>query len=175
MKFKILNESKFKFYTDGKVTIKVKEGDEIPDGFYPGRTIKANPWNKGKTAETDERVKANGQATRKARIENNSYVAWNKGLTKETDERVAKNISNMKQSVKDKYGVDNISQYLSKQPDYSVWNKGLTKETSDGVKKISDSNSGKEAWNKGKHIQGHPHTEETKEKIRKTHLSTEFK
>lgn len=175
MKIQKLYESSFKFYTDGIKTIKVKDGDEIPDGFHPGRTFKTNPWNKGLTAETDERVKANVQSTKETRLNNNSYIAWNKGLTVDSDERVASNVASMKQSIKDKYGVDNITQYLSKQPDYKIWNKGLTKETSDGVRKISDSNLGRDAWNKGKHIPGHPHSEETKEKIRQTHLSPEFK
>lgn len=44
MKFKFLKESKFKFYTDGQKTIKIKDGDEIPDGFHPGRTFKSNPF-----------------------------------------------------------------------------------------------------------------------------------
>ena len=75
-----------KFYTDGVKTIKrdVDAGDIIPEGFTLGRTFNVNTWNKGLTAETDERVRANGEATRATRIANESYVPWNKGLTKET-------------------------------------------------------------------------------------------
>lgn len=175
MKIQKLNKLSFKFYTDGVRTIKVKNEDEIPNGFHPGRTFKSNPWNKGLTAKTNERVKANGQATRETRLNNNSYVAWNKWLTQETDDRVSKNITNMKRCVKDKYGVDNITQYLSQQSSYKVWNKGITKEINDSVRKISDSNKGKVPWNKGLNIQGHPQSEETKEKLRQIHLNPEFK
>lgn len=75
-----------KFYTDGVKTIKrdVEAGDIIPEGFTLGRTFHVNTWNKGLTAETDERVRANGEATRATRVANESYVPWNKGLTKET-------------------------------------------------------------------------------------------
>lgn len=179
MKFKLIEDiyegEKPKFFTDGIKTIKLKPGDEIPLNFYPGRTINSNPWNKGLTAETDERVKANGQATKETRLRNNNYNAWNKGLTKETDDRVAKNIANMKSTIKDKYGVDNISQYIASQPGYTVWNKGLTKETDDRMKQASDNHKGVTAWNKGLSIQGHPQSEETKEKIRQTHLNPNFK
>lgn len=30
------------FYTDGVVTIKLEDGQPIPDGFKPGRTFKVN-------------------------------------------------------------------------------------------------------------------------------------
>ena len=49
----------FKYYTDGNKTIKVYSSDSPPEGFYPGRTFKTNPWNKGLTANADERVKTN--------------------------------------------------------------------------------------------------------------------
>jgi hypothetical protein len=84
--------------------------------------------------------------------------SWNKGLTKETDERVEK-----------------IS--ISKK-DKPSWNKGLTKETDDVVKKIAESKKGISPWNKGKvytpeekkNYYGPKHTEESKEKIRKSLL-----
>lgn len=46
-----------KFYNDGVKTIKrdVDAGDIIPEGFTLGRTFNVNTWNKGLTAETDER------------------------------------------------------------------------------------------------------------------------
>lgn len=179
MKFKLVEDiydcDKVKFFTNGIKTIKLKPGDEIPEGFYPGRTFNSNPWNKGLTAETDERVKANGQATKEARIKNGSYISWNTGLTKDTDERVAKNAEATKNGVKAKYGVDNISQYISKQPDYKIWNKGLTKETDSRMKKASDNHKGAVAWNKGKSIPGHPHSEETKKRLSKVHSSPEYK
>lgn len=44
MKFKLIenvyNGEKIKFFTNGEKTIKLKPGDEIPDGFYIGRTFK---------------------------------------------------------------------------------------------------------------------------------------
>lgn len=160
MKFRLLKESAFKFYTDGQKTIKIKDGDEIPNGFYPGRTFNSNPWNKGLTASTDERVRDNIQKSLDTKAKNGYYKPWNKGLTKETDSR----IKGMSGENNPMYG---------KHPD--VWNKGLTKETDERVRKISDSNIGKDAWNKGKHIQGHPHSEETKEKIRQVHLDPRFK
>lgn len=36
-------ESTTKFYTDGKITIKVKPGEEVPDGFHLGRTFNSKP------------------------------------------------------------------------------------------------------------------------------------
>lgn len=133
---------KKKFYTNGVKTIKLPVGELPPDGYYPGRTFNVNPWNKGLTKETDERVKLNVEKSTKTRNEHH-YPAWNKGLTMENDERVYKNVMSTRNTIKEKYGVENISQYLSKQDDYVIWNKGLTKETNDSVKKISCSNIGK--------------------------------
>lgn len=39
----INQDSTAKFYTDGVKTIKVKPGEEIPDGFYLGRTFNSSP------------------------------------------------------------------------------------------------------------------------------------
>lgn len=66
-----------KFYTDGVKTIKgdVEAGDIIPEGFTLGRTFHVNTWNKGLTAETDERVRANGEATRATRIKLPSHIS----------------------------------------------------------------------------------------------------
>ena len=99
---------KIKFFTDGFKTIKLKPGDEIPIGFHSGRTFNVNTWNKGLTAETDERVKANGQATRNTRIKNNNYNSWNKGISASEEQK-------RKQSLA-----------MKGKP---TWNKGLTKET----------------------------------------------
>ena len=89
-------KSKKKFYTNGIITIKLADGDEIPEGFYLGRTFKSNPWNKGLTAETDIRVKNNTTACHKTRHEKNNYISWNTGLTKETNDslkRVSEKLS----------------------------------------------------------------------------------
>lgn len=39
----INQEKTAKWYTDGKTTIKVNPGEEIPAGFSPGRIFKSNP------------------------------------------------------------------------------------------------------------------------------------
>lgn len=61
------------WYTDGTLlgNIQIPEGEPIPDGFYPGRTI-----------SNEQKIKCG--------IKNIGKTAWNKGLTKETDVRVAK-------------------------------------------------------------------------------------
>lgn len=176
MKFKLVEEHrKFKIYTNGKIDKRVYDGDEPPQGFYPGSHYKKVAWNKGLTAETDERVKVNGQSAKDTRLKNGSYIAWNKGLTAFTDERVAKNIESAKETVRNKYGVDNIAQYIAKQDGYKVWNKGLTKETDARMKKVSNSRKGGTPWNKGKSVCGHPQSKESREKIRNAHLSPDFK
>ena len=138
MKFKVLSESSFKFYTNGEKTIKVKDGDEIPDGYYPGRTFNSNPWNKGLTAETSDKVKQNGQATKETRQKNGSYEnPWNKGRTKETDERVkniaSKTSASMKGNTPWNKGVP-ASEHQKQAQSQAMkgktpYNKGLTKET----------------------------------------------
>ena len=80
---------------------------------------KIQAWNKGLTAETDERVARNGQATKETRTERGNYVAWNKGLTKETDDR-------MKKASDNHIGV-------------TAWNKGLTEKTDPRMKQCADS------------------------------------
>lgn len=175
LKFKVVEDvKKYKIYTDGNVDKRVYDGDIPPEGFYPGSHYKKLAWNKGLTADTDERVKNNIE---KAHASRNrvSHPAWNRGLTAETDERVAKNVNSAKETVKNRYGVYNISQYVSRQPEYQVWNKGLTKETDTRMMKASENHKGVTAWNKGRSVPGHPQSKETKEKIRQTHLSTEFK
>lgn len=70
------------YYTDGSVTIKVAEGEEIPFGFHKGRTFKSNPWNRGLTKETDDRVKDNAQKTSIGK-KNSKCQPHNKGKTKD--------------------------------------------------------------------------------------------
>ena len=73
------------FYTDGIKTIKLEDGQPIPEGFKLGRTFKVNTWNKGLTKETDERVKSNCEKCHKTRKEKHNYKSWNRGLTKDTN------------------------------------------------------------------------------------------
>lgn len=100
----------FHYYNNGVKTIKVKVGKEVPEGFEAGRLNQYTVWNAGLTAESDERVKANGQATRLVRLEKDNYKAWNDGLTKETDERVARNVEASKLGMFKLHGVENPSQ-----------------------------------------------------------------
>lgn len=183
MKFKLVEtiveekkKQKYKTYTNGINTIKILADAQPPEGYYEKKRV---PWNKGLTAETDPRVKANAEKTHKTRKEKDNYSAWNKGLTAETDERVAKNAEHTKATIKAKYGVDNISQYLAQQPDYKIWNAGLTAETDERMKKASDNHKGCTAWNKGltaeidDRVKCYPRSAETREKIRQSHLTPE--
>lgn len=126
-----------KWYTNGLETIKIFPGDVIPEGYWHGVHYKHDAWNKGKTAQTDERVKANGQATRETRLQNGSYIAWNEGLTKETDSRI-KCLSGEENPM---YG---------KHPE--AWNKGKTKENDPSMKKASENHKGCTPWNKDQKI-----------------------
>ena len=65
---------------------------------------------------SDEHKKKIGESVKKA-FQNpetqeklKKRIPWNKGLTKETDERVAKNYEALKQSMIEKYGVENAGQ-----------------------------------------------------------------
>lgn len=108
---------------------------------------KIQVWNKGLTAETDDRVARNGQAIKETRTERGNYVAWNRGLTKDTDQRVQYNYERTVEGMMEKYGVPNNS--LRTDVEHVAWNKGLTKETDDRMKKASDNHIGVTAWNKG--------------------------
>lgn len=55
-----------------------------------------------------------------------------------------------------------------------AWNKGLTADIDERVQQISLSRKGGTAWNRGKSIIGHSHSEATKEKLRQIHLDPEF-
>lgn len=163
-------QRKFKIYNNGSKDIRVYDTDPVPDGFIKGSHYKRVPWNRGLSATSDARVRANVEnalVTRKTQ----QYTAWNKGLTKDTDIRVKVNHERAKQTMLDKYGVDNAS----KLP-HSAWNKGLTKDTDSRVHKISEANKGRTVWNKGQTgCVGHPHTEKTKQQIREKQLSSEVK
>lgn len=124
-----------RWYTNGIKTIKIFPEDTIPEGFYLGTHYKHDPWNKGKTAETDERVKANGQATKNTRKEKNNYIPWNKDKTKEEDSRI-----------KGMSGKDNPM--YGKHPE--AWNKGKTKENDLSMKQASENHKGCTPWNKDK-------------------------
>ena len=126
-----------KWYTNGFVTKKIYEGDMIPEGFVLGVHYKHEAWNKDKTADTDERVKANGQATRKTRLEKGNYVAWNKNKTKEDDPRI-----------KGMSGKDNPM--YGKHP--KAWNEGKTKDNDPAMKRASDNHKGCIPWNKDKQV-----------------------
>lgn len=123
-----------KFYTDGVKTIKIdiKLGDKIPKGFHPGRTMKSNPWNRGLTAETDERVKNNTQRCHETRRKKDNYKSWNEGLTKDTNESL-KRVS------------EKVSEYRKDKP---TWNKGIP-ATKERKQKQAEAMRGKPAWNKG--------------------------
>lgn len=79
-------------------------------------------WAKGLSKETDERIKARGDATSRGRreaFERGEIVAWNKGQTTATDERVAAAALNLKSA----YAEGSIV----------PWAKGLTKNTDERV------------------------------------------
>ena len=77
---------KKKFYTDGIKTIKLGINDTVPENFYPGRTFKTNPWNRGLTKENSELVRLNTDHCHDTRRKNGTYdTSWNKGLTKDTN------------------------------------------------------------------------------------------
>ena len=124
-------KKKFRFYTNGERTIKVYEGEDIPEGFRAGRTFNSKPWNKGLTKD-DPRVARNASSMRETRIRNNSFQPWNKGLTKETSEIL--------QEVSEK-----VSNKTKGRP---AWNKGVS--ASDHQKQAqSAAMKGREPWNKG--------------------------
>ena len=153
MKFKLINES-FKYYTDGKITIKVKDGETAPDGFVLGRTFNSNPWNKGLTKETDNRVAQNAESTSKGM---KGLTPWNKGLTKETNDILKATSEKISASMQgntpwnkglnkdsdERLRKSGEKQSLTKQENPPIsWNKGLTKETDDRIKRISDKLTG---------------------------------
>lgn len=146
MKIKKITESS-KFYTDGVKTIKVKDGEVPPEGFHLGRTFKSNPWNKGLTKDTSDKVKSNVESSVNTRKNNGSYEnPWNKGLTKDTDDRlkdISKKVSDSKKGKPSwNKGIPQSEESKLKQSQkmkgHTPWNKGLTKETSDSIQSTSN-------------------------------------
>ena len=128
---------KFSFYTDGVKTIKVKDGQIPPPNFYKGRTFKSNPWNKGLSSKTNEKIKDMSEKSRNTRIKNGSYIPWNVGLTKETSDILKevsrKNSEHMKGRVPYNKGIPASAIQKEKQSKAMVgkepYNKGQTKAT----------------------------------------------
>lgn len=72
------------------------------------------PWNKGRTVETDPRVR---KYVNKHAMAVKGQKAWNKGLTKETDERIRKysdtlNTVMNRPDIKIKYAGENAVNYI---------------------------------------------------------------
>lgn len=142
------------FYTDGIKTIKLEDGDVIPEGFYKGRTFKSNPWNKGLTKEDDERIAQNASAMRETRIKDGTFVSWNTGLTKETNESLKIVSEKVSKARKGKpswnKGIPATEEQKRKQSEAmqgkTSWNKGLTKETNDSVRSTSEKMLGHECF-----------------------------
>lgn len=151
MKFTLI-EGSFKFYTDGEKTIKVYDGETPPDGFHLGRTFNSNPWNKGLTKDTNDKVKQIGLKTMNTRKADGSYISWNTGLTKETDDRLQQVADKVSAARKGKEppnkGVPASDAQKKKQSAAMKgkvpYNKGLTKETCQSL------------MNASKKLLGHP-------------------
>lgn len=91
-----------------------------------GKNWRDNPWSKGLTKETDERIANRATATSIGRLkglESGKITIWSKGLTKETDERLALLSQNAKLAFSN--------------GERKAWSKGLTKETDEKIKKMS--------------------------------------
>lgn len=72
-----------KCYTNGEITILLYPDDEIPEGFTPGRKpTQWNPWSKGLTKETDERIVSRDNE----RLKSRNYTP----LLKETKQKLSK-------------------------------------------------------------------------------------
>lgn len=143
----------FKWFTDGVKTIKVYDDQNVPDGYYPGRTFNTNPWNKGLTKDTDGRVLKYSEA-RNETLKNNPQIPWNKGLTKETNSSLLMVSQKVSMARKGKPSwnkgipMRETSKKLLSQKNKGKpgWNKGLTKETDCRIKKISDKLKGHPYW-----------------------------
>lgn len=158
MKFRLVEDvytgDTVKFFTDGVKTIKLKPGDEIPDGFHLGRTFNVNTWNRGLTAQNDERVRKNTQLMRDTRIKNGSYNSWNKGLTKNTHPSlltVSQKVSASRLG-KSSWNKGIPASEEQKQKQSAVmkgrvpWNKGLTKETNASILAASNKLKGHQCF-----------------------------
>lgn len=152
------NKIKKHFYTNGEKTIKLADGDPIPDGYWKGRTFNQNSWNRGLTKD-DPRMK---------NIMNNlkpfkkGQEPWNKGQTKETNSSlqiVSEKVSNakkgkpgpnknkpMSEEAKAKSSKTKKERYANGET--IIWNKGLTKETNESIKSTSEKLKGHPCWTK---------------------------
>lgn len=134
------------FYTNGVKSIKLSDDEEIPEGFYKGRTFNSNPWNRGLTKE-DTRVAKY--------LENNPSLfkkgnkSWNEGLTKETDERLKIVGEKNKISCKGR----------------KAWNRGVPM-SEEAKEKLHKSHMGKSSWNKGLTKDTHESVKSTSEKLK---------
>lgn len=116
----------------------------------------AIPWSKGKTKETDERLKKLGDSTSAGRLEafkEGRITLWSKGKTKDTDERLKKAAE---QASNDFQSGARIS-----------WHKGKTEESDLRIKAKNDAlrqryASGElVAWHKGKTKEDDPRIAKT--------------
>jgi hypothetical protein len=113
------------------------------------------PWNRGLTAETDEKLRKSHQRlseTMKNKYKNGQLVPWNKGI---------KGIKRPEHSI--------ILKKLFAEGKMTPWNKGKTKETNDSIRKVSDSLKEFHKRNPDFH-RGRKHTEETKLKLSKMRM-----
>lgn len=71
---------------EGKA-IKIEIGEEIPEGFLPGKGATGKPaWSRGLTKETDPRVARISEGGKGKKV-----VAWNKGQTKKNQSIAGRN------------------------------------------------------------------------------------
>lgn len=141
------------FYTNGVKTIKLEEGEPIPEGYWKGRTFNCKPWNKGLSKENDERVKL---ASEKTSLSLKGNTPWNKGLTKENNQSlktVSEKVSKAKKGkpgpnknkpmsneAKAKLSRTRKEKYAS--GEIVCWCKGQTKETNSSLKSASEKQMG---------------------------------
>ena len=129
---------------EGK-NIKIEIGDEIPEGFIPGKCPTSKPaWNRGLTKETDPRVARISEGGKGKKV-----IAWNKGQTKETNP-ILKQVSEKEKETKSKRyypcarkGIPNSKEHNlkiseSNKGNTGGWNKGQTKETNPSIASISE-------------------------------------
>lgn len=142
---------KFEWYTNGVDTIKVKPCQDIPEGYYKGRTFNYVAWNKGLTKETDERVKNGAKKTSESL---KGKEPWNKGLTKNDNislQVVSKKVSEYRKGKEPwNKGIpmsDESKEKLSKSHmGLPSWAKGLTKETDERIRRISEKQKGRKCY-----------------------------
>lgn len=134
---------KARWYTNGALTIKVRDGDIIPEGFTPGRSFKANPWNKGLTKQDDERLDRVSSTSFKK-----GHKSWNEGLTKESNQTLQKIARKVSEKNRGK----------------QAWNKGVAM-TEEAKAKLS-ANHNTVPYNKGLTKTDHPSVASASEKLK---------